>query len=67
MDILALINSAINFILYCVMSRQFRKTFRILFRPRFWPVPQRDVPYNNTEMGGRDNGNTTHVTQITQV
>ncbi|XP_026683912.1 sex peptide receptor-like [Diaphorina citri] len=28
MDILALINSAINFILYCIMSRQFRVTFQ---------------------------------------
>lgn len=33
MDILALINSAINFILYCVMSRQFRQTFQRIFRP----------------------------------
>lgn len=34
MDILALINSAINFILYCTMSRQFRNNFRELFSPR---------------------------------
>ena len=27
MDLLALVNSAVNFILYCTMSRQFRKTF----------------------------------------
>lgn len=33
-DILALINGAINFILYCVMSRQFRQTFSRIFRPR---------------------------------
>ncbi|XP_015793655.1 uncharacterized protein LOC107370176 isoform X2 [Tetranychus urticae] len=31
LDILALINSAINFILYCTMSRQFRITFRKIF------------------------------------
>uniref|UniRef100_A0A6M2DY16 Putative product n=1 Tax=Xenopsylla cheopis TaxID=163159 RepID=A0A6M2DY16_XENCH len=31
MDIFALINSAINFILYCAMSRQFRLTFREAF------------------------------------
>ncbi|XP_054165015.1 G-protein coupled receptor dmsr-1-like [Oppia nitens] len=31
MDLLALINSAINFILYCTMSRQFRVTFAKLF------------------------------------
>lgn len=34
MDILALINGAINFILYCVMSRQFRQTFNRIFRSR---------------------------------
>ena len=34
MDILALINGAINFILYCAMSRQFRQTFIRLFRPK---------------------------------
>lgn len=31
MDILALINSAVNFILYCAMSRAFRDTFFRLF------------------------------------
>ncbi|XP_061386664.1 uncharacterized protein LOC133321592, partial [Musca vetustissima] len=44
MDIMALINSSINFILYCSMSRQFRTTFTLLFRPKFldrWlPVAQ---------------------------
>ncbi|XP_073837907.1 G-protein coupled receptor dmsr-1-like [Musca autumnalis] len=46
MDIMALINSSINFILYCSMSRQFRTTFTLLFRPKFldrWlPVAQDD-------------------------
>lgn len=40
MDILALINGAINFILYCSMSRQFRQTFGQLFKPKIlakWP------------------------------
>lgn len=31
MDMLALINSAVNFVLYCLMSQQFRKTFSKLF------------------------------------
>ncbi|XP_068245098.1 G-protein coupled receptor dmsr-1-like [Palaemon carinicauda] len=31
MDLLALINSSINFILYCVMSKQFRETFLGLY------------------------------------
>ncbi|GIX78187.1 sex peptide receptor [Caerostris darwini] len=34
MDALALINSAINFIIYCSMSRQFRDTFAYLFLPK---------------------------------
>ena len=31
MDIAALVNNAINFVLYCAMSRQFRQTFVELF------------------------------------
>ncbi|CAG2110456.1 unnamed protein product, partial [Medioppia subpectinata] len=31
MDMLALINSAVNFVLYCLMSQQFRNTFTKLF------------------------------------
>ncbi|XP_077293117.1 G-protein coupled receptor dmsr-1 [Arctopsyche grandis] len=41
MDILALLNGAINFILYCSMSRQFRMTFGQLFKPKIlakWPT-----------------------------
>ncbi|XP_071641691.1 G-protein coupled receptor dmsr-1 [Temnothorax longispinosus] len=41
MDILALLNGSINFILYCSMSRQFRMIFGQLFKPRImnnWPV-----------------------------
>jgi hypothetical protein len=34
MDFLALLNSSINFILYCTMSRQFRETFAKIFLPR---------------------------------
>lgn len=57
MDILALINSAINFILYCAMSRQFRTTFTVMFRPRWMPVPQVDA-------NGHNNHTTTQVTQV---
>ncbi|XP_050056613.1 G-protein coupled receptor dmsr-1-like isoform X3 [Aphis gossypii] len=39
MDMLALVNSAINFILYCVMSRQFRNTFSLLFLPSWISKP----------------------------
>ncbi|KAG5667616.1 hypothetical protein PVAND_015590 [Polypedilum vanderplanki] len=34
MDFLALLNSSINFILYCTMSRQFRETFTKIFLPQ---------------------------------
>ncbi|KPJ09637.1 Thyrotropin-releasing hormone receptor [Papilio machaon] len=42
MDALALLNGAINFILYCSMSRQFRMTFRqLVWRVHLhkWPTP----------------------------
>ncbi|KAM7356619.1 G-protein coupled receptor dmsr-1-like isoform 1-T2 [Cochliomyia hominivorax] len=56
MDILALINSSINFILYCSMSRQFRTTFTLLFRPKFldkWlPVAQDDEAMGGGGAGG---------------
>lgn len=46
MDILALLNGAINFILYCSMSRQFRTTFNELFKPKLlskWAPNQTEV------------------------
>ncbi|XP_058829382.1 G-protein coupled receptor dmsr-1-like [Topomyia yanbarensis] len=66
MDVLALINSAINFILYCSMSRQFRNTFNYLFRPKcldkWMAVPQTD---DGTPTGRRNQeGGTTQITQI---
>lgn len=70
MDILALINSGINFILYCSMSRQFRKTFTLLFRPkcldRWMPLAHDDDNQLGRTDGGRDdvNGHTTQVTQV---
>ena len=51
MDILALINGAINFILYCAMSRQFRQTFIRLFRPKIldmWTALPQQPSDNNT-------------------
>lgn len=33
-DILVLVNSAVNFVLYCTMSRQYRTTFKQIFFPR---------------------------------
>ncbi|XP_026763130.1 G-protein coupled receptor dmsr-1 [Galleria mellonella] len=40
MDALALLNGAINFVLYCSMSRQFRTTFGQLIRNRCAPAPR---------------------------
>ncbi|XP_064122446.1 LOW QUALITY PROTEIN: G-protein coupled receptor dmsr-1-like [Macrobrachium nipponense] len=38
MDMLVLFNSAINFLLYCAMSQQFRDTFTELFKPCCGPL-----------------------------
>uniref|UniRef100_A0A2S2NI55 FMRFamide receptor n=1 Tax=Schizaphis graminum TaxID=13262 RepID=A0A2S2NI55_SCHGA len=57
MDMLALVNSAINFILYCVMSRQFRNTFSLLFLPSW---------ISKVESQALSHGNPT-TTQVTQV
>ena len=47
MDIIALINNAINFILYCSMSKQFRDTFLGLFCWVFLP-PEKRIFFNGT-------------------
>lgn len=74
MDLLALLNSAINFILYCSMSRQFRMTFGKLFRPQFldrWlPVDQNDDEGANgcrTGLGKEHQNGGQTTTQVTQV
>ncbi|GAB1866194.1 FMRFamide receptor [Camponotus japonicus] len=66
-DILTLINSAINFILYCTMSRQFRMTFNQLFCSR-WRLIGRwmAMPHQPMENNGHTGTNHT-VTQVTQV
>ncbi|CAH2089634.1 unnamed protein product [Euphydryas editha] len=40
MDALALLNGAINFILYCSMSKQFRTNFRHILWNRCSPAPR---------------------------
>lgn len=40
MDALALLNGAINFVLYCSMSRQFRTTFGQMMRNKCAPTPR---------------------------
>ncbi|XP_015918740.1 G-protein coupled receptor dmsr-1-like [Parasteatoda tepidariorum] len=44
MDILALVNSSVNFVIYCSMSRQFRDTFAFLFLNRFMKQKWAAVP-----------------------
>lgn len=71
MDFLALLNSSINFILYCTMSRQFRETFNQIFLPR-WLLNKRRIgnghPNGFVEMDSRGNiGDTMHETQMTQL
>lgn len=55
MDMLALVNAGVNFVLYCCMSRQFRVTFSLLFKPKC---------ISPTNLVDKD---TMQVTQITQV
>lgn len=52
MDILALLNGSINFILYCSMSRQFRMIFGQLFKPKIMnklsPMNQQQTDVQST-------------------
>ena len=69
MDILVLINSAVNFILYCIMSQQFRDTFKSLFVAKHLPsFLQRVKHHSNGGGAGAGGGDysmvhteTTHV------
>lgn len=46
LDIIALLNNSINFVLYCTMSQQFRDTFVNLFK---LPFGKKKPPRNQTE------------------
>ncbi|ESO95643.1 hypothetical protein LOTGIDRAFT_160192 [Lottia gigantea] len=49
MDLLVLINSAVNFILYCIMSQQFRNTFKSLFVGKYFrPFFNKNPSQNGT-------------------
>ncbi|CRK94694.1 CLUMA_CG008194, isoform A [Clunio marinus] len=61
MDFLALLNSSINFILYCTMSRQFRETFANIFLPKC--LKQRISPERLIEMDSRGQVETIQETQ----
>ncbi|GFR78591.1 FMRFamide receptor [Elysia marginata] len=69
MDILVLINSAVNFILYCIMSQQFRDTFKSLFVAKHLPSFLQRVKHHSNGGGASAAGGdysmvhteTTHV------
>lgn len=49
MDLMALVGSAVNFVLYCSMSRQFRSTFARLAR-KMLPLARREGdPLNSSK------------------
>lgn len=66
-DMLALVNSAINFILYCVMSRQFRNTFSLLFLPAWMSGVADSSQTLSHGGGGLTGGGNPSATQVTQV
>ncbi|XP_076085148.1 G-protein coupled receptor dmsr-1-like isoform X3 [Mytilus galloprovincialis] len=49
MDIVALINNAVNFILYCTMSTKFRETFVHLFCACHFPHSNESIGYTLTD------------------
>lgn len=57
-DILALINNGINFILYCTMSKQFRKTFCELFFKPIQDEARKFTVIVNQDQNYATNGNT---------
>ncbi|CAG9854064.1 unnamed protein product [Phyllotreta striolata] len=61
MDILALTNSGINFILYCTMSRQFRTTFQEVFRLKHF---LRFKPLSQYATGTERNGEKTQISAV---
>lgn len=66
MDFLALLNSSINFILYCTMSRQFRENFAAIFLPKCLKRRFRSTD-GLMEMDSRGQIETIADTQMTQL
>ena len=82
LDIMALINNAINFVLYCIMSTQFRNTFWQIFCParhrlhrpkwlRFRPTKSNASNKNSIEMseenGSRGTKKNNNTTAVTSI
>jgi len=64
MDILVLLNSAVNFILYCIMSQQFRDTFKSLFLMN-WMCPTRQYGKVNGNNNGSHSNGVSHYKSVT--
>jgi len=62
LDLLVLLNSAVNFILYCIMSQQFRDTFKNLFVVTWTCRPQ-----TYGKVNGHHNGITNYKSVNTEV
>ncbi|KAH9513194.1 hypothetical protein Btru_034351 [Bulinus truncatus] len=83
LDLMALINNAVNFVLYCTMSTQFRTTFAAIFCPRQtrqskWlqlrRVRCKNADHSYTEVSeysrttrGNNNGFTSRSLEVTEV
>lgn len=66
MDLLVLLNSAVNFILYCIMSQQFRDTFRSLFVGK-WMCYYKQIRKLNGNHNGYSTAYSTVKTEATMV
>ena len=66
MDLLVLLNSAVNFVLYCIMSQQFRDTFRSLFVGK-WMCYYKQIGKMNGNHNGFSTGYSTVKTEATMV
>lgn len=67
MDLLVLLNSAVNFILYCIMSQQFRDTFKNLFVLNWMCHNRQYGKVNGNNNGTHHNGVSHYKTVNTEV
>jgi hypothetical protein len=66
LDLLVLLNSAVNFILYCIMSQQFRDTFKNLF-VLHWMVQRQQYGKVNGHQNGITQYSTVVKTEVTML
>ncbi|KAL7648890.1 UNVERIFIED_CONTAM: hypothetical protein RMT77_000824 [Armadillidium vulgare] len=67
MDMLVLFNSAVNFLLYCSMSQQFRDTFKELIEPCTIAVSKNMLSYRWRTVPPSDTGTDCSTTCVTHV